>query len=107
MNNYKDVVLSALRKGKTPEEIAEAFSDALNEAELVCKSEEEEKKKLTKKENQKKEAARAVIMAINDYFFLTKDEVLIEREDVSDSLLNSFCHFLDLVDCFSFTDFPF
>lgn len=95
MNDYKNTILSMLRKGMTTKEIAEAFSSALNEAEADRKVEEEKKKKEEEKKNSKREAMRNVLGAINDYYIISQGRSPIDKSDLTDAAIDIICNAMD------------
>lgn len=98
MITVKDI-LKQMREGKTTEQIAEDFSDMLNEAETQREEELNAEKAKQKALEAKHEAMEAVIAAINNYFVTIGEESevinLDELGEEKKELLDVLCMALD------------
>lgn len=87
-------ILEELRDGKTADELAKEFTEALNQAETHRKAELEAEKQKAFAQSQKREAMRKVIDAINDYYVASGEEDK-EIEEVDEKLIDLMCGFVD------------
>lgn len=87
-------ILEELRDGKTVDELAKEFTDALNQAETRRKAELEVEQQKEFAQSQKREAMRNVIDAINDYYAASGEEDK-EIEEIDDKLIDLMCSLVD------------
>lgn len=87
-------ILKELRDGRTSEELAKEFAEALNQAETHRKAELEAEEQKAFAQSQKREAMKNVIDAINDYYVASGEEDK-EIEDLDEKLLDLMCSLVD------------
>lgn len=87
-------ILEELRDGKTADELAKEFAEALNQAETRRKAELEVEQQKAFAQSQKREAMMGVIDAINDYYMVSEKENELVK-DVDEKTIDLLCSIVD------------